>query len=92
MSLEADLLPRSILLPLEDPLGSTVKKTQDYSTEQGEDAESKTYTDSKIQKIHKNGMALVFNDHTGVATIGPRGCRKGEGRIYSPMSSTTPSR
>lgn len=31
---EADLLPRPILLPLEDPLRSTIKHTQQYGTEQ----------------------------------------------------------
>lgn len=48
--LQADLLPRPVLLPLEDPLGSTVKHTQEYGTEQGEDAESKTCTISKRKK------------------------------------------
>ena len=32
--LEADLLPCPVLLPLEDPLRSTVKQTQQYGTEQ----------------------------------------------------------
>ena len=40
--LEADLLPRPVLFPLEDPLRSTVKHTQQYGTEQRQYAETKT--------------------------------------------------
>ena len=42
---EADLLSRPVLLPLDDFLGSLVKEAKEHGTEQGEDAETKTYSD-----------------------------------------------
>jgi hypothetical protein len=53
--LEADLLSRPVLFPLEDPLGSTVKQTKEHGTEKGHYAESKTY----ISKKNKTKKQLV---------------------------------